>query len=74
MPPKRTTPSGTRRNCIYCGNSYSVQGITSHEQRYCQQRPQIQTPAEQAEADAFARLVQDQVNEGMTFKLLLFTD
>lgn len=70
MPPKRTTASGPRRNCIHCGQSYSVQGITSHEQRYCEQRPQVRTPDEQAEANAFAMLVQDEINRGMN--LLLF--
>lgn len=66
MAPKQTTSSGPWHNCIYCGTSYNLQGIDSHEQCYCKECPRTQTQAEQIEADAFARLVHSEINKGMS--------
>jgi hypothetical protein len=67
MAPKRNVLRPTeRRNCIYCGDSFGIQGVVTHE-RFCKSRPQAQTPGERLEAEAIARLLHEEINPGITF-------
>lgn len=69
MAPKLNAPS---RACIYCGVSFKLTGIASHEQRYCRARPQLQMQGDQIEADAYARLLQEEINKGIrTFLVII---
>lgn len=66
MPPRRNAVNKAERNCIHCGKSYSIYGIDSHEQRYCTDRPQIQTQAEISEVQAFSMLVRNELDGSMS--------
>lgn len=45
-------PSASR-NCRYCGKQFSARGVTSHETRFCKQRPtyEIDTQADDSDAE-----------------------